>query len=81
MHLESYTCELYLLQREESMRHLSFKCAFARNCWNQIVVAVPIWLKPEWATRHIKRLLPVSFAHGDYHSHELVYLEGKKLLD
>jgi hypothetical protein len=62
MHLKSYTCELCLLQREESLRHLFFKCAFARNCWNAIVVVVPTWLKPDRATRHIKRSLRVLFS-------------------
>jgi hypothetical protein len=62
MQLDSYTSELCLLQREESLRHLFLKCAFARNCWNQIGVMVPTWLKPERATRHLKRLLGVPFA-------------------
>jgi hypothetical protein len=62
MHLKSYTCELCLLQREESLRHLFYKCAFARNCWNTIGVFVPTWLRPDRATRHIKRILRVSFA-------------------
>jgi hypothetical protein len=33
MYLESYTCELCLLHREENLRHLFFKCSFAINCW------------------------------------------------
>jgi hypothetical protein len=32
MQLDSYDCELCLLQKEEKLRHLFFKCSFARNC-------------------------------------------------
>jgi hypothetical protein len=62
MYLESYACELCILQKEEKLCHLFFKCSFARNCWVQIGIIVPTWLKPERATKHIKRLLNVSFA-------------------
>jgi hypothetical protein len=62
MYLESYTCDLCILQKEERLHHLFFKCSFARNCWAQIEIILPAWLKPERATRHIKRLLKVSFA-------------------
>jgi hypothetical protein len=61
MYLDSYDCELCLLQREEKLRHLFFKCSFARNCWNIIGVRVPTWMKPERATRH-KRALRLPFA-------------------
>jgi hypothetical protein len=61
MYLESYVYELYILQKEERLRHLFFKCSFAKNCWAQIGIIVPTWLKPERATSHIKRLLKVPF--------------------
>jgi hypothetical protein len=41
MYLESYVCELCILQCEEKMRHLFFKCPFAKNCWSAIGVTVP----------------------------------------
>jgi hypothetical protein len=47
---------------EESLRHLFYKCPFAKNCWRYIGVAVPTWLNPERATRRIKRSLKLSFA-------------------
>jgi hypothetical protein len=62
MYLESYTCDLCILQKEERLRHLFFKCSFARNCWAQIGIIVPTWLKLEKETRHIKRLLKAPFA-------------------
>jgi hypothetical protein len=62
MQLDSYDCELCILQMEERLRHLCFKCSFVRNCWMQIGVNVPTWLKPARATRHIKIFLRVPFA-------------------
>jgi hypothetical protein len=62
MHLESYTCELCLLQKEEKLRHLFFKCSFVRNCWGHIGITVPTWLRADRATRYFKRRLRVPFA-------------------
>jgi hypothetical protein len=61
MPLESYDCELCLLIKEEKLRHLFFKCPFARNCWSQIGINPPTWLKPDRTTRNIKRALRVPF--------------------
>jgi hypothetical protein len=61
MNLE-FDCELCLFQREEKLRYLFFKCPFAKNCWNLIGIMVPTWLKPERDTRHIKRVLRLTFA-------------------
>jgi hypothetical protein len=58
MYLDPYARELCILQKEERLCHLFFKC----YCLAQIRVIVPTWLKPERATRHIKRLLKVPFA-------------------
>jgi hypothetical protein len=62
MHLDSYVCELCIYQREESLRHLFYKCSFVKNCWRFIGVSVPSWLKPERATKRIKISLSLSFA-------------------
>jgi hypothetical protein len=56
------TVSFAFFRKEERLRHLFFKCSFARNYWAQIGVNVSSWLKPERATRHIKRILRVSFA-------------------
>jgi hypothetical protein len=45
MQLDSYDCELCLLQKEEKLRHLFFKCPFAKNYWNIIGVTVQHGLK------------------------------------
>jgi hypothetical protein len=54
MYLESYTCELCLLQREKNLRHLFFKCPFTKNCWMRVGVIVPTWLRAG-ATKYIKQ--------------------------
>jgi hypothetical protein len=53
--------EFCILQKEEKLRHLFFKCSFVRNCWSQIGVVVPTWLKPKRAKRHIKRSFRIPF--------------------
>jgi hypothetical protein len=62
MSLQSYTCELCLSQREEKLRHLFFKCSYAKNYWLSIGVQVPTWLRPHRAIKHIKRNLRLPFA-------------------
>jgi hypothetical protein len=62
MMLDSYSCEICILQKEEKLRHLFFRCPFAKNCWNLIGVQVPHWLRADRATRHLKRALKVPFA-------------------
>jgi hypothetical protein len=44
------------------VRHIFYRCPFAKTCWNLIRIQVPTWLKPERATKHIKRSLRVPFA-------------------
>jgi hypothetical protein len=61
MVLDSYDCELCLLFKEEKLRHLFFKCPFAKNCWRRIGVTLATWLQPDRAARHIKRSLKVPF--------------------
>jgi hypothetical protein len=38
------------------------RCPFAKNCWMPIGVSIPSWLRPERATRRIKRSLGLPFA-------------------
>lgn len=40
MELDSYTCELCILQRTESVAHLFLKCNFAKTCWQSIGISV-----------------------------------------
>jgi hypothetical protein len=62
MNLESYTCDLYILQKAEKLRHLFYRCSFAKQCMLQIGIIVPTSLKPDRATRYIKRKLRIPFA-------------------
>jgi hypothetical protein len=62
MVLDSYTCELCLRQREETLRHLIILYPFAKNCSSRIGVVIPPRLRPDRATRHVKRSLGVHFA-------------------
>jgi hypothetical protein len=41
MHLDSYTCENCILQRNETTYHLFLRCTFARNCWSLIGILPP----------------------------------------
>jgi len=61
MVLDSYSCELCILQREESLKHLFFRCRFARNCWASIGVHYPVHLSPRQLIKRIKRCLNVPF--------------------
>jgi hypothetical protein len=61
MALESYTCELCIRQREETLSHLFLRCPFAKNCWLQIGVSLPTWVRPKRATTYIKTILGVPF--------------------
>jgi hypothetical protein len=62
MHLDSYTCDLCILQKEETLRHLFFRCSSAKLYLQRIGVIVPSWLKPDRATCHIKRAMRQPFA-------------------
>jgi hypothetical protein len=62
MHMDSYVCELCIYQKVEKLRHLFFRCPFAKNCWNAIGVQVPHWFRPDRATKRIKRSLDKPFA-------------------
>jgi hypothetical protein len=62
MALDSYTCELCLLQRVETLRHLFLLCPFAKNCWASIGVLVPSWLRADRAMSYMKMYISQPFA-------------------
>jgi hypothetical protein len=62
MTLDSYVCEMCLLQREETLRHLFFSCPFAKNCWALIGVLTPTWLRATRAMTYMKCHIGLSFA-------------------
>ena len=61
MVLESYSCDLCILQREETLGHLFLRCNFARACWASIGLLVPRTLTPMQIFRSFKRQLAISF--------------------
>jgi hypothetical protein len=62
MTLDSYSCELCLLHREETLRHLFLSYPFAKNCWASINVLIPSWLRATRATTYMKRHIGLPFA-------------------
>jgi hypothetical protein len=76
MNIDSLDCELCLMQKEEKLkRHLFFKCLFARNCWNQIGVVVPTWIKAERATKKHQTSNQLTICYGHNHSNALEHLD------
>jgi hypothetical protein len=75
MYLESYTCELCLLQKEEKLRHLFLSCSFAKNCWQLIGVQVATLLQPQ---RAVRKAAQSPLCDGTYHPNVLGYMDRKK---
>jgi hypothetical protein len=81
MTLDSYVCEMCLLQREETLRHLFFSCPFAKYCW------VSDWGVNANLVESNKRYdIPEAsywfiFCYGDHYYNVLVYMEGEERLD
>lgn len=61
MALDSYDCELCILQEEESLDHLFLKCNFAKRCWQVIGISFSTHLRPLQIIKVIKRKLKVPF--------------------
>ena len=61
MHLDSYTCENCILQREETIAHLFLRCNFAKACWLSIGVISPSTSCPKTAVARLRRQLNVPF--------------------
>jgi hypothetical protein len=59
--LDSYTCDLCILQRTENVPHLFLRCNFAKACWNAIGVSVVTTRPLLQILRKIKERLAVSF--------------------
>jgi hypothetical protein len=62
MVLDSYTCEMCVLRRVETLMHLFLHCSFAKNCWASIGVLVPTWLHVDGVTTYMKRHINQPFA-------------------
>ena len=62
MQLDSYTCELCILQKIERTSHLFFRCRFAKACWNSIGISFSTTRNILQIISHIKRALHLPFA-------------------
>jgi hypothetical protein len=61
MHLESYTCDMCILQRLETNAHLFLRCNFARACWEAIDISVVTSRLVPHTINRISRHLRVPF--------------------
>jgi hypothetical protein len=57
MHLETYTYENCILQRNENAYHLFLRCNFAKSCWASIGLITPQTHCPQRAALRLKRQL------------------------
>lgn len=78
MVLDSYTCELCIQQKEESLQHLFLHCSFARNSCAAIGIHLTRRRQPLQAFKFIKKIVESKILHGDDSSHVLVYLDNTK---
>jgi hypothetical protein len=61
MNLDSYTCDLCILQRPETSAHLFLRCNFAKACWASIGVTVSTSTSVMRIFNRIRRRLQVPF--------------------
>jgi hypothetical protein len=61
MHLDSYTCEMCILQRPETSVHLILRCNFTKACWASIGVSVATSTSTAQILYRIRRRLQVPF--------------------
>jgi hypothetical protein len=61
MELDSYTCEMCILQRSETCAHLFFRCNFTKACWASIGITVPTTRLVTSIINRIRRLLNLPF--------------------
>ncbi|GJN27666.1 hypothetical protein PR202_gb15708 [Eleusine coracana subsp. coracana] len=61
MILNYYICELCILQKEETLKHLFLRCSFTRACWQTIGISFPNTLSPKRMVSILRRTLQVPF--------------------
>nr|TKW02808.1 hypothetical protein SEVIR_7G037600v2 [Setaria viridis] len=62
MQLDSYNCELCILQKVEKVSHLFFGCNFAKRCWNTIGISYTSTRTPQQIIRQVRNRLGLPFA-------------------
>jgi hypothetical protein len=78
MHLDSYTCEMCILQRPETCAHLILRCNFAKACWASIGVSVATSTSTAQILNRMRRRLQVPFFMEIIILIVLVHLDDKK---
>jgi hypothetical protein len=80
MHLESYMCELCLLQKEERLRHLFLGCPFAkkllRGHWNPSAIMD----ETTKGSKENQAEPGSSLCNGDHYNQVMEYMECQKWL-
>lgn len=61
MVLDSYVCEVCILQREETIIQLFIRCNFAKACWVSIGIRLPVHLPILALIKFLKGKLDVPF--------------------
>uniref|UniRef100_A0A0A9AB73 Reverse transcriptase zinc-binding domain-containing protein n=1 Tax=Arundo donax TaxID=35708 RepID=A0A0A9AB73_ARUDO len=61
MDLPSYTCDLCILQKEETLEYLFLKCNFTKNCWASLGLQVPRRMRPLQVLKCFKTNMNVPF--------------------
>jgi hypothetical protein len=62
MHLEAYVCQLCLIEREESLRHLFFRCIFAKKMLDSNWKHNTILASADKSSKKNKKHLKIPFA-------------------
>lgn len=75
--LDSYTCEKCILQKDETLSHLFFRCNFVMRCWSLIGVT-PTNIEYSCGYEHNSKEDQQSREPGNAHSDIVVHLEAKK---
>jgi hypothetical protein len=81
MHLVSYVCEMCILQREESLGHLFFRCNFFKKLLGSDWHHCPLMAASSKSDQKAKEIFGSSICHGNYNSNVLGHLDRAKYLD
>jgi hypothetical protein len=75
--LDSYTCEMYLRQKEETLRHLSLRCPFTKKLlYANWCVGANMAQTRERNKTH-QESIGSTICNGDYNSYVLVHMKER----
>jgi hypothetical protein len=81
MDLDSYTCDLCLRKKVETVAHLFLRCNFAKACWNSIGVSVITSRPILQIFKLIKVKVICSFLYGGDYLNDMEHLDHKERVD